>query len=432
MIFFLAGILPVNIDNLLLYLPGTSNFGIGLVVALSLLVGSMSIIVFGYLGGKFSKSFSRKKLFIITNCIWVGAYGLVSLSLNYNFYLFFIICTAIGTGAFLPIGFSIISDFFSPGQRGKMYGLMQFGLILGSGGGIILGGLLGSYAGPHGWRFAYGLGFILGFLALLNYIFSGSDPESGKAEPEFEGLEDTIDYDYKISLTKLGQIIKKRTVLGILLFTLCAGIANSTLGTWAIFYLTNKIVSEDSSLIATTIYLLSGMGALPGTIIGGRLGDAYVRKGKMRGRIYISLFGLLIGVPLFIGFYLIPFFTATTIEIILSWVFFILIGFTASFLTSLPGGNIFAIYSEVNVPELRSTVNSFNGLMGNFGAIIGNLLLSSMIQENISLLPLAITVVLSVQLVGSLFWIIPCYFYPKEHKELRDLMKERKKDLETR
>jgi hypothetical protein len=83
----------------------------------------------------------------------------------------------------------------------------------------------------------------------------------------------------------------------------------------------------------------------------------------------------------------------------------------------------------VNVPELRSTANSFNGLMVNFGAIIGNLLLSSLIENDLSLLPLAISLVLFVQLFGSAFWIIAYVYYPIEFNELRKTMTLRKSEL---
>ncbi len=430
MIYFLVGIIPVNIENLLIYLPGATNFGIGVVVALSLLISSISILIFGYFGGRFSQKFSRKKMFIITNFLWTFAYLLTALSPNYIFFTITIAIAAFGTGSFLPIAFSIISDFYVHSERGKKYGIMQLGLMLGSGMGIIFGGLLGSYTGPFGWRFAYGLGFILGFLTLINYIICGIDPKQGSAELEFKEESEDLIYDYKITIRNLKDLFKKKSVISILLYVLCQGITSATLGTWAIFYLTNKISgAEDPGLIATTLYLLAGIGTLPGTIMGGKLGDSYVKSDKLKGRILISIFGSIIGMIFLFGFYLIPFFTTSVIEIIFSWIFFIIIGFFANFFINLSQGNIYAIYSEVNVPELRSTANSFNGLMVNFGAIIGNLLLSSLIENDISLLPLAISIVLLVQLFGSAFWIITYFHYPKEFKTLRETMTLRKNEL---
>lgn len=432
MIFFCAGILPVNIDNLLVYLPNTTKFGIGIVSAASLIIGIISILVFGYYGDVISERISRKKIFIYTNFVWVFTFGLASLSLNFFYYFFFIIVGAIGTGAFLPLGFSMIGDFYSPKDRGKKYGMMSFSLTLGVGMGIIFGGLLGSYAGPLGWRIAYGVGFIFGLFTLIFYTFSAIEPERLRSEPEFENFKGEINYNYKITYSNLKQLFRTRSVGGILISVLCSGIANATLGIWAIFYLNTKINGTDAELIVTTIYILAGSGALLGSIIGGRLGDRYFRSGKLKGRVIVSLIGLIVGISLLLAFYLIPFYTETMLQIVFSWIFFVIIGYLGFFFVAFSSGNQFAIYSEVSLPEVRSTANAMNGLMVNLGGIIGNLLISSMIERNMSLLPFAVFVVLIIWLTGSLFWIIPYFYYPNEFKECRDTLLKRRLDLENK
>ncbi|MFX1329143.1 MAG: MFS transporter [Promethearchaeota archaeon] len=431
MIYFFIGIMPVNIDNLLVYLPRTTKFGVGLVIASTLLVGIISILFFGYFTDKIAEKHSKKKIFVFSNLLWIFGYGLAALSLDYYYYLIFLIISAIGTGAFLPIGFSMIGDFFPPQDRGKKFGVMNFALILGNGMGIIIGGFMGSYtAGPLGWRLAYILGFILGILTLFNYIFEGIEPERGRAEPEFEDFKGEINYNYKISVKNLTELFQKKSIGAILIYVLFSGIATSTLGTWGIFYLTSKIEGTNAELTATTIYLLAGAGALPGTILGGRLGDSYLYKGKMKGRVIISIAGIAFGVVFTLIFFLTPFFTANIIQVVFSYIFFILIGFLGYMLTNFPIGNQFAIYSELSVPELRSTANAMNGLMVNIGGIIGNLLLSSLIERNISWLPITISLILLIWLIGALFWLIPYFYYPKESEKTRLLLLERRNELE--
>jgi len=429
MIFFCIGILPVNIDNLLTNLPKTTKFGIGIVVAGSLIIGIISILIFGYYGDKLIK---RKKVFTSINLVWIISFGLIAFSPNYYFYLIFYLTSAFGIGAFVPLGFSMIGEFFSPKERGNKFGLMQFGLILGNGMGIIFGGLLGSYAGPLGWRFAYGLGFIISLWPLISYFISGIEPERGRAEIEFEGFKGEIKYNYKITYNDLNQLVKTKSILGILISVLCSGIANSTLGIWAIYYISSKINSLDAELIATTLYLIAGIGALPGAIVGGRLGDFYFNSGKMKGRVLVSFGGLFIGIIFFLLFYMIPFFTSTELGVVFSWIFFIVIGFLGFFFVSFPVPNQYAIYSEVTVPELRSSANALNGIMVNIGGIIGNLFLSSMIEQNISLLPFSISLVLFVYLFGTIFWIIPYFSYPKESQECREILIKRRRELEEK
>ena len=432
MMFFCGGILPVNIDNLLTYLPKTTKFGIGIVSASALIIGIISILIFGYYGDKISEKFSRKRIFIYTNFVWVFTYGLASLSFNYFYYLLFIIVGAIGTGAFLPLGYSMIGDLYSPKDRGKKYGMMSFNLTLGAGMGIIFGGLLGNYAGSLGWRIAYGVGFILGLFTLIFYTLSAIEPERLRSEPEFENFEGEINYNYKITYSNLKKLFRTRSVGGILVSVLCSGVANATLAIWAIFYLNTKINGTDAELIVTTIYILAGSGALLGSIIGGRLGDKYFRSGKLKGRVIVSLIGLIVGISLLLAFYLIPFYTETMLQIVFSWIFFVIIGYLGFFFVAFSSGNQFAIYSEVSLPEVRSTANAMNGLMVNLGGIIGNLLISSMIERNMSLLPFAIFIVLIIWLSGSLFWIIPYFYYPNELKECRDILLKRRLDLENK
>ena len=310
--------------------------------------------------------------------------------------------------------------------------MMSFSLTLGSGMGIIFGGLLGSYAGPLGWRIAYGVGFIFGLFTLIFYTFSAIEPERLRSEPEFENFKGEINYNYKITYSNLKQLFRTRSVGGILISVLCSGIANATLGIWAIFYLTTKINGTDAELIVTTIYILAGSGALLGSIIGGRLGDRYFRSGKLKGRVIVSLIGLIVGISLLLAFYLIPFYTETMLQIVFSWIFFVIIGYLGFFFVAFSSGNQFAIYSEVSLPEVRSTANAMNGLMVNLGGIIGNLLISSMIERNMSLLPFAVFVVLIIWLTGSLFWIIPYFYYPNEFKECRDTLLKRRLDLENK
>lgn len=433
MIYFFVGIMPVNIDNLLISLPGTTKFGVGVVIASILTVGIISILFFGYYTDKIAEKYSRKKIFILTNFIWIVGYGLASLSLNYYYYLIFLTVAAIGSGAFLPIGFSMIGDFFPPKERGKKFGAMNFALILGNGMGLIAGGILGSYtAGPLGWRLAYILGFILGIFTLFGYVFEGIEPERGRAEPEFEGFKGEINYNYKITFSSLTELFRRKSIAAILIYVLCSGLATSTLGIWGIFYISEKMGDVNGGLAATTIYLLAGAGSLPGTIIGGRLGDLYFSKGKFKGRAIISLTGVILGVLFTLIFYLTPFFTANTFQIIFSWIFFIIFGFLGYMFSTFSVGNQFAIYSEVCLPEVRSTANAMNGLMINIGGIIGNLLISSLIESDMAWLPIAISFVLFIWLIGTLLWIIPYFYYPKESKECSNILLERRKELEKK
>jgi len=120
-IFFYLGIIPSNIDNLLTTLAGISNFGVSFIITAGLISGTVSLLLFGYFSDHLSQRFGRKNLFILTNLLWIITIGILSLSPHYSFFIVFYIIAAIGSGAFLPIGFSIIGDLFTSNERGKKF-----------------------------------------------------------------------------------------------------------------------------------------------------------------------------------------------------------------------------------------------------------------------------------------------------------------------
>ena len=423
-------IISVNIGNLLIYLPETTAAGIALLVAFQLLVQIVSVLFFGSYVSNITEKYSRKKIFLISNSMICIGFFMVAMSINFTMFFIFSLIANIGNGAFLPIGFAIIGDSFPPKERGNKFGLMNFALLMGSGGGIIFGGLIGMI-GPIGWRIAYCFAAFLVFGAIILYYRYGIDVRKGQADPEFKDLEaDNQKYDYKITFSNFSQILKKKSVIGIYIVVILTAITATTMGTWSIYFISMKIDSPYAIFIASTLIILIGLGGLFGAIFGGKMGDSLSQKGKVRGRAVISLFATLLATISNMIFYL---FLPFNINIIIfSFMLFFIVGFISRVLRAIPGGNIYAIYSEVCVPENRGLANSMNGLMAKTGGIIGNLIISVLIISSISNLRLAVVILLSISLIGSFLWLLPLFYYPKEAQKLRDLMAERRKELELR
>ncbi len=424
-------ILSVNIGNLLLYLPDSTASGIALLVAFTLLVQIASLLFFGYYISNFTEKYSRKKIFLISNSLICIFFFMLAFSINFVMFFIFYLIANIGNGAFLPIGFSIIGDSFPPKERGNKFGLMNLALLLGAGGGIIFGGLIGSLGGPIGWRIAYCFAAFLVLTAIIRYNQWGIEVSKGQSEPEFNDLKaDNQNYGYRITFSNFSQILKRKSVIGIYILVILTAITTTTMGTWAIYYISMKIDSPFATFIASTLLILTGLGGLFGTIFGGKIGDSLSQKGKVRGRVVISLFATLLAIICSMIYYL---FLPFNVNIfIFSFMLFFIVGFFAMFLASVPVGNIYAIYSEVCVPENRGLANAMSGLMAKAGGVIGNLIISVLIISNISNLTLAVVFLLSISLMGSFLWLLPFFYYPKEAQKLRDLMAERRKELELR
>ena len=232
---------------------------------------------------------------------------------------------------------------------------------------------------------------ILGLFVLMGYGRYGINVDI----KSYDSNEVQV-YNYKITFRDLVQLFKIKTVIGILLFVVCSGIATSTLANWSVFYLNLKLGNKGMAIL---LYLIAGLGALPGAVLGGSLGDIYFQSGKIKGRVVVSMAGVICGAVLLLSFYSSP---------------FMLFGLGGFFFAFFSTGNQFAIFSDVVKPKLRGTVNSMSGIMTNIGGIIGNLLVSTLIQTNIHMISISIVIVLVIWLVGSLFWIIPYHYYPSE------------------
>jgi predicted MFS family arabinose efflux permease len=420
MIYFCIGIIPPNIPNILIIIPNITEFGISIAIVLNLLVNSISAIVFGYFRDKLSEKMTIKRQFILTNILWICGYGFLPLSYNYLLFMILLIISGIGTGAFLPLGFSMVGEFFHSKERGKKFGIMQFGLILGNGLGIGMGLLLGNLFRHEGWRIAYLIAVFLNILILTIYTLTSLQPELGRTDPEFKDFKGAINYDYKITKPQLIQLINTKSVIGILLSVLCGGIALSTLANWGIYFLTLKF---SSSMFAAMIYLIVGIAALPGAVLGGIISDYFFKNNKKNIRFLISILAIITGTLSLLGFYL---GNSNYVGLLLP------LGIIGYFFTSFNSGTQFAIYSEVCIPELRSTANALNGLMLNIGGICGNFLVSISLFQNISFLTYSIFVALLVWLAGSLFWILPHIFYMKDFQRRERIMIKRRIELEQK
>jgi MFS family permease len=300
---------------------------------------------------------------------------------------------------------------------------MSVALLLGSGFGLGAGALFGNI-GAFGWRITWMIGPISGVLYLILYNSKGIDPERGRAEAGFEDFEGSINYDYKLTLTNVAELFKKKYLIAFFIFQLFNSFSAATMGTWGIRYLTEFRLGDE--VVATFFTICVGLFALPGSFLGGFLGDRYYRSGKLNMRIIIAMSGMIIGTISNMIYYLLPLGIPSSLIII------VIMACSAMFFANLHVGNGFAMISEVCVPELRSSAHALNGLFVNLGNVIGNLIFSSIITADWSLMPFAIGLVYTVTLLGSFLWIVPYFQYPKDAESCDELMSERRKEIESK
>src|SRR4030065_122733 len=110
----------------------------------AMVVGAIFYPLWGYLYDRFT----RPKLLALASLIWGSTTWLNAIAPNYSTFLVTRSSTGIDDSSY-PGLFSLVSDYFGPKVRGKVYGLLQFNQPLGYLVGMVLGLLLSDLIG---WR----------------------------------------------------------------------------------------------------------------------------------------------------------------------------------------------------------------------------------------------------------------------------------------
>ncbi|MFO7942807.1 MAG: MFS transporter [Anaerolineales bacterium] len=148
----------------------------GAVSSLGIIVSSLLYPAWGYLYDRFS----RPKLLSLASLIWGSTTALSAIAPNFRTFMITRASTGIDDSSY-PGLYSLLSDYFKPSLRGKIYGLMQisgpFGYMIG----IILASTLSRVIG---WRNIFIITGIIGVSMSFIIFFGIKDRPRGISEPE--------------------------------------------------------------------------------------------------------------------------------------------------------------------------------------------------------------------------------------------------------
>ena len=175
----------------------------GAISTAALIVGSLFYPLWGYLYDRYARS----KLLALASFIWGSTTWLSAIAPTFNTFLASRASTGVDDSSY-PGLYSLIADYFVPGVRGKIYGLLQLTQPLGYMIGLVLATTI---AVTIGWRNIFfitgGLGILM---ALIIFVFVKDIPR-GSAEPEFETTEQVGNYHFEWS--KVKEIFKKKSLI---------------------------------------------------------------------------------------------------------------------------------------------------------------------------------------------------------------------------
>lgn len=393
-----------------------NDFLMGTVSTGALIIGAVLYPLWGYLYDRYVRS----KLVAAASFIWGSTTILNTLAHTYPIFLITRASTGIDDSSY-PGLYSMISDYFEPKVRGRIYGLLQLtspiGYLIGMILAIVLGGKLffnGVEYAPE-WRRPFYLTGALGILMAVFIFFLVKEPPRGKTEPEMADIE--LTGKYRFNWATAWDLFKKPSLVLIFIQGFFGVFPWNAITFWFFAYLERERGYSGSSLLITMALAVVVLAA--GYPLGGALGDALFQR-TPRGRIIIATIGVIVGAIL-LG-------VTLNVPVENRGLFLAMLLCTAIFIP-FPSSNVTAAIYDITLPEVRSTANAVESFLESTGAALSPMIIGIISDQMGSLKSAFLIICLSTWALCAFFFFFVAHQIPGDIKVLRDQMRLRA-DLE--
>lgn len=381
----------------------------------ALIVAALLYPIWGYLYDRFA----RAKLIALASLIWGMTTSLSAIVTTFPAFLAARASTGVDDSSY-PGLYSLVSDYFGPSIRGKIYGILQLTAPLGYMIGLVLALMLAPMLG--GWRGVFLLTGGLGIVLSVVIFFVVRDIARGKSEPELENIAEAA--TFKFSWSEARALFKRRAIIPLFIQGFFGVFPLNIFSFWFFTYLERERGMSDGQilpLMAFSVLVMAG-----GAFLGGWLGDFLFKRTK-RGRLMVGTSGVLMGsLMMFIainipvegrlfGLYLTPFAETNTMGNLFGSVnplFILFLPLTALFVL-FSGPNIVSTIYDITVPEVRSTALSIQYFIEQFGAASAPLLVG-LIADQSNLTNGILLVALTTWVLCGFFQLIALIFIPRD------------------
>jgi MFS family permease len=288
---------------------GVGNTAIGLLATVVALAGAAATLPVGVLTDRVR----RTRLLAVSVAAWSAAILCAGMAESYTWLLIARIALGAVTATAGPTVASLIGDYFPAADRGRVYGLILSGDLIGTGFGFIVSGEISSILS---WRFAFWWLMLPG-LALTWLVWRLAEPARGgqsalggttparkdtaaeavrraAVEPRPE-LVLHSDPTGRSLWWAIGYVLRLRTNLIIIVASALGYFFFTGLRSFAVLYVIGHY--GVSKPVGDALLLVLGAAALAGVFAGGRFSDRLLRRGHARARIIVPAVCLLALVP---------------------------------------------------------------------------------------------------------------------------------------
>jgi len=397
---------------------GVTHTQMGAISSVFIVIGALMVLLWGY----WTDKYPRKKLLVIGTLLGEIPCFLTAFVQSYNQLFIMRAFTGLGIGILLPVGSSLLGDYFPPEERGKGFAWFLFAAGLG----YLMGAAIAGTIGPRfSWRYPFIIIALPNFVLIPLFYLLVKEPERGRVEPALKELiKRGLTYSYKVKLSDFKRVISIRTNLFLNLQSIAGCIPWGVLPIWVITFFAQE--KGFSIPIATFFGLVFGGAKMVGNIYGGYLGDRLRRKNVL-WRTILCIAAIFGAIPFIAAVIAYPIPAQPQFFHILMPLLF---GFVGISIASVAGPNSRAIFLDVNVPENRgimlSVANLTDVMGGGIGPLVGGILADKF----------GLTFVLYVSI---LFWIPSAFLWlplikaiPNDMYNLSIIMKKRASRISVR
>lgn len=304
------------------------NVQIGWLVTASTAVAALVTLPFGALVDRVW----RVRLLVIALAVWSAAMVASGLAVSYPMLLLSRLALGVAASVASPAVMSLIGDFFRPGERGRIFGYVLAGELLGVAFGFLICGNVAAWAS---WRVSFfvlaALGFVLAAVlwrCLPEPARGGQSriplgardvPAAGEAgtapagdAPRSGSLRRVIRWrgvrprHALMTMNPASASLWRAVRYALAVPTYRTLIVASALGyfyftglrTFAIVFMRGRF--ELGQSVASSLAVLIGLGAIVGVLLAGRLADRLIDRGRLTGRVQVAALAYLLATAAFL------------------------------------------------------------------------------------------------------------------------------------
>ena len=291
-----------------------TNTDIGLLVSVTALAGAVATLPFGVLADRVRRTTTLGLVIFL----WAAAMLWSAAVSNFHELLLARLCLGAVVAAAGPLAASLIGDWFAASERGRIYGFVLAGELLGAGFGFAVTGDIAAVSWIGGWRAAFVIlalpALVLGWLVLRlkeparggrGVLAHATEPllpeadESRETVAQLLARERGIEPDPELVtgqdmrrasfLEAARYVLRVRTNLLLIGATACGYYFLAGIQTFGSEFARKQY--DIPQALANLLLLGVGGGAILGVLFGGAIGDGLLRQGRLNGRIMTAVVG---------------------------------------------------------------------------------------------------------------------------------------------